>query len=559
MNKNNKNAKPKPKATVVANKKSKPVRKNVSLMNRMHFSRTHLLTVAALFAVIGGTFLMRSRANELQLHMPVERFVTVPERGLQWAAMKAAANPLCGGLLELVDDQGRSQGCTHGPDPAPPGVDVRRSVPPVGRGILSRLTGKAQAAIACDGDGVSGKRVEVLYARPSDRVDRYDQYASSFQTWLSQMNDIFMASAQQTGGTRNIRFVTDANCQPVIRRVVLSATGDDTFSNTVTELKNLGYNQADRKYLIWMDSTVYCGIANIYKDDKPTLDNLHNGVYAMWGRVDSGCWGTNTAAHELGHNLGAVQYTAPNTSNGGHCIDEYDVMCYKDSSTVTLTYPCASSENDRLDCNKNDYFHTNPPAGSYLATKWNTANSGFLFTAAISSPPTTPPPTTPPPPPAQATLTYTPSDDARINKSYPGSNYGSSLYLNADNSPVVDMLLKFNVSGINGRRVVSAKLKLYCNEASAVTGGKFYPTVSSSWSQSTVTWNNAPAIVSGDPGRSLGAVTAGKSYEVDVTSLVKGDGAVSLRANSSSGDGVGYSSKENSTASYRPQLIVTVE
>jgi hypothetical protein len=44
-----------------------------------------------------------------------------------------------------------------------------------------------------------------------------------------------------------------------------------------------------------------------------------------------------------------------------------------------MEYLCASSSNDRiLDCNKDDYFHTNPPNGNYLKTHWNIANSDFL-------------------------------------------------------------------------------------------------------------------------------------------------------------------------------------
>jgi hypothetical protein len=157
-------------------------------------------------------------------------------------------------------------------------------------------------------------------------------------------------------------------------------------------------------------------------------------------------------------------------------------------------------------------------------------------------------------PAAPATMTFTPSDDAYVRADQPAANTGAATELIADNSPVKRMLLKFSVSGIGGRTVVSATLRLRCVDSSPV-GGEFHRVADSNWSQQTLTWNNQPTS---DPAvlTSLGAVTAGSSYEVDVTPLVSGDGTVSIEAVSSSADGAHYSSKEGTVA---PQLIVTVK
>jgi hypothetical protein len=83
--------------------------------------------------------------------------------------------------------------------------------------------------------------------------------------------------------------------------------------------------------------------------------------------------------------MGAVQLTAPNTSKAGHCTDEVDVMCYRDTSTTVTRQVCNRA--GQVDCNNNDYFHPNPGPSNYLANKWNVADSRFLESTAAPTPP----------------------------------------------------------------------------------------------------------------------------------------------------------------------------
>ena len=161
--------------------------------------------------------------------------------------------------------------------------------------------------------------------------------------------------------------------------------------------------------------------------------------------------------------------------------------------------------------------------------------------------------TTPAPPP---TLTFAPTDDTYIQASSPDATAGSTTTIQVDNSPVKNMLLKFTVSGLGGRPVQSAKLRLYCTDPSPV-GGDFHTTVTNNWSQGAATWNNAPAA---NPATvaSLGSVAANTWYEVDLNPIVSGDGVVSLRVTSASSDGANYTSNEG-TAGFRPQLVVAYE
>ncbi|HEX2274054.1 MAG TPA: hypothetical protein VHG90_09305 [Acidimicrobiales bacterium] len=319
-----------------------------------------------------------------------------PPRGVVHAGLRndGPGGP-CKGAFTL-DNRGKGPArCFHGPDPAPPGVDVRVSqAPRAATPESGAATAAAPGAVQCYGDGTTGPRVQLIYARAADRPDRYATYLATFRQIAAQVDDVFVQSALETGGVRHVRYVTDSSCVLSVANVVLSTTGDDNIANTANELEARGFNRTDRKYLVWMDANVYCGIAEIWPDDRPTADNYNNGragVPGMVARVDSGCWGlsgTNLVeAHELMHNLGGVQSTAPHGTAYNHCTDEYDRMCYPDGTGEPVSVVCPSSTREALfDCNHEDYFSTaRPPTGSYLATHWNAADSAFLASSGVVS------------------------------------------------------------------------------------------------------------------------------------------------------------------------------
>jgi len=224
--------------------------------------------------------------------------------------------------------------------------------------------------------GTDGPRVQAVYVHAADVADRYSGLLASLEQWTANVDSVFATSAAETGGVRHVRFVTDASCTPVVTDVTVSSTGDDSLSNTITELQAQGYNRTDRKYLLWVDAAVYCGIGTVENDDSAATTNRNNSG-PSYGRVDSGCWGGDTEAHELEHNLGGVQMSAPHSDGGWHCTDEYDRMCYE-TSGHTMTYPCALEHDHVFDCGHDDYFSTAPDPNGYLASHWNSANSVFL-------------------------------------------------------------------------------------------------------------------------------------------------------------------------------------
>jgi hypothetical protein len=150
-------------------------------------------------------------------------------------------------------------------------------------------------------------------------------------------------------------------------------------------------------------------------------------------------------------------------------------------------------------------------------------------------------------------LTFTPTDDSFGEQDTPSTTYGTSTAFGTDNSPVTHMFARFAVSGVGTAKVVSAKLRLYCVDPSD-KGGDFHGS-DPLWSESTLSWSMQPSIVSTTV-KSLGSVTTNTWYEVDVTPLVIGDGAVSIATTSTSSNGADYASKERG-GGLAPQLIVT--
>ena len=167
-----------------------------------------------------------------------------------------------------------------------------------------------------------------------------------------------------------------------------AALNANDWAPLLNAVRAAGYTRTDRKYLQFVDASVYCGIGGFAGDTRKSDANRSN-TGPEYARADNGCWTAGVAAHELGHTLGAVNNNAPNGSGFAHCADEWDVMCYKDDPSMVIRTVCTDRAHDqRLDCNHDDYYHTNPPAGSYLANYYNVADNLFLINPGTAPSPT---------------------------------------------------------------------------------------------------------------------------------------------------------------------------
>jgi hypothetical protein len=236
--------------------------------------------------------------------------------------------------------------------------------------------------LVCDGNGISGNRIEAIYAYATDRPDRYDQYLGVIHTAIAEADAFIQAGAAETGGRRRLRLVTDQTCAPAVRKVALSPTGVDSKLPMVDELTAQGFARTDRKYLVFLDAEIpECESIGRQLDSRHGAANANNQGPA-YARLGFFCWRGDIVAHELLHGLGAVQIATPNNDNDGHTFDQGDIMGWTNVGMPIQNLCPASPYLDRLmerlDCNHDDYFHTNPLPGSFLATRWNIADSAFL-------------------------------------------------------------------------------------------------------------------------------------------------------------------------------------
>lgn len=148
--------------------------------------------------------------------------------------------------------------------------------------------------------------------------------------------------------------------------------------------------------------------------------------------------------------------------------------------------------------------------------------------------------------------TFKPVADAWVNSTAPDKVSGTGYELQVDGSPVQIAYFNFNLSALAGT-VISATLKLSVTSNGSVDGGSVSTVSDTSWTETTLTYNNRPAISA--PIVSIGAAPANQAVTVDVTSAVTSSGMLGLAVASTNGDGVSYASRENSLP---PLLTVTV-
>ncbi|HEV2951316.1 MAG TPA: PKD domain-containing protein, partial [Actinomycetota bacterium] len=149
--------------------------------------------------------------------------------------------------------------------------------------------------------------------------------------------------------------------------------------------------------------------------------------------------------------------------------------------------------------------------------------------------------------------------DSYVNSTSPDRNFGGAGSIRVRNGntspPHYISYLKYNVAAL-GDTVTAAKLRVHVTDA-GFDGGAVY-LVDNGWTESGLTWTNAPAI-SGTPLAVFGDAPLGTWLEVSLpaSAFAAGNGTYSLaiRSNNPNGGAVWYSSREGVAPS---QLVLRV-
>ena len=300
--------------------------------------------------------------------------------GFTHAAGLGCARRAANGLMQVQLHNGTTL-TTHGHDPFPQdgsqdqGETAAMSEVPE-ESEISAFSNLPTRNVLCRQDPVY--RILAVYVFESGTENRRDAVGPALRTRIKEMNYKLNDESLRSSALDPKRADYGFQCNDAGTITVRAVeTADTSFGGIVDRLTAVGFNDTKVKYLVFGDFTGGCGLGMLYNNDDRVVNNQNN-IGNTYGLVYRPCWGYySTAMHELSHTMGAVQDSAPHSSGAGHCIEGYDVMCYKD--TPTTPYTATRCATVKFDCGFDDYFDTNPTASSYLGTHWNIGWSANRF------------------------------------------------------------------------------------------------------------------------------------------------------------------------------------
>jgi glucose/arabinose dehydrogenase len=146
-----------------------------------------------------------------------------------------------------------------------------------------------------------------------------------------------------------------------------------------------------------------------------------------------------------------------------------------------------------------------------------------------------------------SSITFTPTADAFVRKSSPGTNYGKATNIRAFYG-AERSYLKFSVSGLAGP-ATDARLRLWVTDGSS-SGITVYR-AGASWTETGVTWRNKPGLIA--KRATASHATLGTWLELDLGAVISGNGTYSFAILGNAATSTRFASRETGLD---PQLIV---
>ena len=173
---------------------------------------------------------------------------------------------------------------------------------------------------------------------------------------------------------------------------------------------------------------------------------------------------------------------------------------------------------------------------------------------------------------AQQTCVLEPSADSEVREQFPTTNYGTSVsvFVAPKTAERMRGFLQFDTSSCAGlgasSTVLSGDLKLYVVNAPFEERTHELKRVAANWSETTVTWNNQPAVTNAATDSQIISTTSAVYVTFDGTVDVKawvagtainnGWRVSDAAENTLAQPSVEYQSSEIGTPSFRPELTI---
>jgi hypothetical protein len=157
-----------------------------------------------------------------------------------------------------------------------------------------------------------------------------------------------------------------------------------------------------------------------------------------------------------------------------------------------------------------------------------------------------------------ARMVFDVAADAFVVETVPTARFGSDTHLILKSSgPEIRAFLRFNVTGIAGKSVRRATLRLTVDvspSAGSTSGGALHAVSDNGWQEMAVSYDSRPPV-DGPLLMTVGAVQPGAVVEFDATSAIRGDGTYVFAVVGTVSDPVVYRSRE--AVGGEPQLVVS--